>query len=130
MKRMLVALIAGLAIVMPLLSSAAPDDTQRQFIERAREAKKKLTAAQAAEGAERQRMMQEHMAMMREIMAQMQKAKPRGGMTPDQMREWIDEHMKLMNELMGQMMDEHHMMMQGMGEMGGMMGGMHGSGKK
>jgi len=45
----------------------------------------------------------------------MQKAKPGTGMTPEQMREWIDEHLKLMNEMMSQMMDEHHMMMQGMG---------------
>jgi len=70
-------------------------------------------------------MMQEHMKMMQDMMAQMQKAKPAGGMAPQQMREWIDEHMKLMHELMGQMMDEHHMMMQGMPGMG-----MQGMGKK
>ena len=73
-------------------------------------------------------MMQEHMKMMQDMMAQMRKAKPRAGMTPEQMREWIDEHLKLMDEMMGQMMDEHHMMMQGMGSGGGMMGG--GMGKK
>jgi hypothetical protein len=67
-------------------------------------------------------MMEAHMKMMGEVMAQMQKAKPGSGMTPEQMREWIDEHLKLMNEMMGQMMDEHHMMMQGMG--------MPGTGKK
>ena len=65
-------------------------------------------------------MMQEHMKMMQEMMAQMQKAKPAGGMKPEQMREWIDEHLKLMQEMMGQMMDEHHMMMQGMSGMSGM----------
>jgi hypothetical protein len=58
--------------------------------------------------------METHMKMMEDVMAQMQKAKPGPGMTPEQMREWIDEHLKLMNEMMGQMMDEHHMMMQGM----------------
>jgi hypothetical protein len=72
--------------------------------------------------------MQEHMKMMQDMMAQMQKAKPAGGMKPEQMREWIDEHMKLMHEMMGQMMDEHHMMMQGMGQ--GMGSGMQGMGKK
>jgi uncharacterized protein YicC (UPF0701 family) len=104
---------------------AAPDETQKQLIQRTQEAKKKLTAAQAASGAERQKLMQEHVKMMREMTAQMQKAKPRAGMTPEQMREWMDEHLKLMDQLMGQMMDEHHMMMQGMGGMGsgGMMGG-------
>ena len=121
-----IAALAAIALALPVVGTAAPDEAQKQMIERAQEAKKKLAAAQAAKGAERQKMMQEHMKMMQDMMAQMQKAKPRGGMTADQMREWIDEHMKLMNEMMSQMMDEHHMMMQGMGSMGGM----HGSGKK
>ena len=97
---------------------AAPDETQKQLIQRTQEAKKKLAAAQAASGSERQKLMQE-------MTTQMQKAKPRAGMTPEQMREWMDEHLKLMDQLMGQMMSEHHMMMQGMGGMGsgGMMGG-------
>ena len=63
--------------------------------------------------AERQKMMQEHMKMMATMMEQMRGGKPREGMTPEQMREWIDEHLKLMDQMMGQMMDEHHMMMQG-----------------
>ena len=122
MKRMLIAVVTGLAIAMPLVGTAAPDEAQKQMIQRAQAAKQKLAAAQAASGAERQKMMQEHMAMMQGMMTQMQKAKPGGGMSPQQMREWIDEHMKLMQEMMGQMMDEHHMMMQG--------GGMQGMGKK
>jgi len=122
MKRMLIAVVTGLAIAMPLLGTAAPDEVQKQMVQRAQEAKKKLAAAQAASGVERQKMMQEHMTMMQGMMAQMQKAKPGGGMSPQQMREWIDEHMKLMQEMMGQMMDEHHMMMQG--------GGMQGMGMK
>ena len=121
MKRILTAVVAGLAIAMPMLGTAAPDEAQKQMIQRAQEAKKKLAAAQATSGAERQKMMQEHMKMMQGMMTQMQKAKPGGGMSPQQMREWIDEHMTLMQELMGQMMDEHHMMMQG---------GMQGMGKK
>ena len=68
-------------------------------------------AAQAAAGAERQKMMQEHMRMMQDMMAQMQKAKPAGGMAPQQMREWIDEHLKVMDQMMSQMMDAEHMMM-------------------
>lgn len=125
MKRLLIAMATGLAVAMPMIGTAAPDEAQKQFIQRARDAKKKLSAAQAAAGAERQRMMQEHMTMMRDMMAQMQKAKPAGGMSPQQMREWIDEHMKLMEEMLGQMMDEHHIMMQGMPGMG-----MQGMGKK
>jgi len=113
---MLIAVATGLAITIPMLGTAAPDEAQKQLIQRAQDAKKKLSAAQAAAGAERQRMMQEHMTMMRDMTAQMQKAKPAGGMSPQQMREWIDEHLKLMQEMMGQMMDEHHMMMQGVGK--------------
>jgi ribosome-binding protein aMBF1 (putative translation factor) len=115
---MLIALVSGLAIAMPILGIAGQDEVQKQLIQRVQDAKRKLSAAQAASGTERQKMMQEHMKMMQDVTAQMQKAKPSGGMSPQQMREWIDEHMKLMQELMGQMMDEHHMMMQGMSGMG------------
>ena len=124
MKRLLTAAFAGL-MFLNSAAFAAPDETQKQLIQRAQEAKKKLAAAQAASGPERQKMMQEHMKMMQAMMAQTRKAKPRAGMTPEQMREWMDEHLKLMDQMMGQMMDEHHMMMQGMG-----MPGMQGGGKK
>ena len=122
LSKLLIAAIAGIMLTLPLAGSAAPDEAQKQMIQRAQEAKKKLAAAQAAQGAERQKMMQEHMKMMDGMMAQMQQAKPGAGMTPEKMREWIDEHMKLMQEMMGQMMTEHHMLMQG--------GGMQGMGKK
>ena len=118
MKKFLVAALAGITLALPLSGIGAPDESQKQLIQRTQEAKKKLTAAQASSGAERQKLMQEHMKMMREMTAQMQKAKPRADMTAEQMREWMDEHLKLMDQLMGQMMDEHHMMMQGMGGMG------------
>ena len=131
MKRLLIAALAGMTLALPLSGTGAPDETQKQLIQRAQDAKKKLAAAQAAQGAERQKMMQEHMKMMQDMMAQMQKAKPAAGMKPEQMREWMDEHMKLMQQMMGQMMDEHHMMMQGMGAMGMQgRGGMQGMGKK
>jgi hypothetical protein len=114
MKRtLLLATLAGLVFAMPLAGIAAPDESQKQLIQRAQEARKKLAAAQAAHGPERQKMMHEHMKMMQEMMAQMQKAKPRGGMKPEEMREWIDEHLKLMQQMMSQMMDGHHAMMQG-----------------
>ena len=125
MKRFLAAVLAGAMFALPFAAFGGPDESQKMLIQRAQDAKKKLAAAQAASGAERQKMMQEHMQMMQEMMAQMRKAKPREGMSPQQMREWMDEHLKLMDQMMGQMMDEHHMMM---GDMPGM--GMHGMGKK
>jgi ABC-type transporter MlaC component len=112
-KTLLIALMAGLVLALPLAGTAGPDETQKLMIQRAQEAKKKLAAAQAATGAERQKLMQEHMKLMQQMMTQMQAAKPRDGMTPQQMREWIDEHLKLMDQMMSQMMDEHHLMMQG-----------------
>jgi len=122
-----IAAMAAVALTLPLTSMAGPDGSQQAMIQKVQQAKKELAAAQAAAGAERQKMMQTHMNMMQDVMTQMQKAKPGTGMTPEQMREWIDEHLKLMNEMMSQMMDEHHMMMQGM-NMQGM--GMQGPGKK
>jgi uncharacterized protein YicC (UPF0701 family) len=128
MKKLFAAMIASVLFALPLAGVAAPDESQKALIQKAQDAKKKLAAAQAASGAERQKMMQEHMKMMQTMMAQMRKAKPRPDMTPEQMREWMDEHMKLMQQLMGQMMDEHHMMMKGGGMQGN--GGMPGMGKK
>lgn len=116
MKKLFIAILSGAALALPLAGIGAPDEAQKQLFQRAQEAKKKLSAAQAASGAERQKMMQEHMKMMQTMMAQMQKAKPRDGMSPEQMREWIDEHMKLMHEMMGQMMGGQQMVMQGMGK--------------
>ena len=113
MKKLLVAALLGLSVAMPLTVLAAPDETQKMLIQRTQEAKQKLTAAQAAKGAERQKLMQEHMKLMQDVTTQMQAAKPRESMTSQEMREWIDEHMKLMNQIMGQMMEEHHMMMMG-----------------
>lgn len=106
--------LGAVLIALPLASVAGPDAAQQALIQKVQQAKLELQAAQAASGAERQKMMESHMKMMSEVMAQMQKAKPGTGMAPDQMRDWIDEHMKLMNEMMGQMMNEHHLMMQGM----------------
>lgn len=122
MRKLCASAIAAFVIVLPFAGLAAPDETQKQLIQRSQEAKKRLAAAQAAQGAERQKMMQEHMRLMQDMMAQMQKAKPSAGMSPEQMREWIDEHMRLMQEMMSQMMGGHQMMMQG--------GGMQGMGKK
>ena len=127
MKKLFAATIASVLLALPFAGVAAPDESQKALIQKAQDAKKKLAAAQAASGAERQKMMQEHMKMMQATMAQMQKAKPGAGMSPEQNREWIDEHLKLMREMMSQMMGEQQMMMQG-GGMG--MQGMQGMGKK
>ena len=93
---------------------AGQDEAQRQITQRLQEQKRKLAAAEKAQGAERDKLMQAHMKMMQETMSKMQAMKPRDGMTPKEQKEWMDEHQKLMEQMMGQMMTEHHMMMQGM----------------
>ena len=114
LTRVVAITLGAVFTALPLSVTAGPDSNQQAIVQNAQQAKKELAAAQAATGAERQKMMEAHMKMMSEVMTQMQKAKPDAGMAPGQMREWIDEHMKLMNEMMGQMMGEHHLMMQGM----------------
>ena len=116
MKRVLIAIATSALIGLPFVSQAAPDEAQRQMIQRIQEQKQKLAAAQAAQGAERQKLMAEHMKMMQGTMGKMQAMKPRADMSPKEKDEWMAEHQKLMEQMMGQMMDEHHMMMQGMGK--------------
>ncbi len=112
MKTLLTILVAAAVAVLSLGVYAAPDENQRMMTQQLMQSKQKLAAAQAAQGAERQKMMQEHMTMMQKTMGEMQKMKPRDNMTPAEQKEWIAEHQKLMDMMMGQMMDEHHLVMQ------------------
>jgi len=112
MKTFVTILIAAAITAFSLGASAGPDESQRMMTQQIMQAKQKLAAAQSAQGAERQKMIQEHMAMMQKTMGQMQAMKPGANMTPAEQKEWIAEHQKLMELMMGQMMDEHHLMMQ------------------
>ncbi len=116
MNKTIVVVVTSALLALPLAAWAGPDAAQQQLIQRAQEAKKKLAAAQAAKGTERQKLMQEHMKMMQGTMEKMRDMKPKAGMTPKERDEWTAEHQKLMDEMMGQMMQEHHMMMQDMGK--------------
>lgn len=113
-------MIAAIAVCslgfLSVSAIAAPDEAQRQMIQRVMEAKKKLQQAEAAKGTERQKLMEEHMKMMNETMGKMQAMKPKAGMSMQEHEEWINQHQKLMEDMMGQMMEEHHMLM----KMGGM----------
>ena len=96
----------------PLAAFAGQDEAQRQITQRLQEQKQKLGAAEKAHGAERDKLMRDHMKMMQETMGRMQTMKPRDGMSPQEQKDWMAEHQKLMDQMMGQMMAEHHMMMQ------------------
>jgi Flp pilus assembly protein TadB len=65
-----VALIALAAV--PLATFAGQDEAQRQITQRLQEQKLKLAAAEKAQGAEREKLMQEHMKMMQQTMTKMQ----------------------------------------------------------
>lgn len=96
---------------MSLSASAGQDEVQRQITQRVLQAKQKLEAAEAAKGSEREKLMDEHMKMMHDVMGKMEAMKPKAGMSMEEHEAWINEHQKLMEELMGQMMKEHHMQM-------------------
>lgn len=108
-------MIATLAVCsisfLSVSAIAAQDEFQRQMTQKVMQAKQKLKAAEAAKGAERNKLMGEHMKMMHDNMGKMQAMKPKSGMTMQEHEEWINEHQKLMDEMMSQMMEEHHMMM-------------------
>lgn len=95
---------------------AGPDSFQLEMNRRVMQAKQKLQQAEAAKGAERQKLMGEHMKMMQETMGKMQAMKPKAGMTMQEHEDWINEHQKLMEQIMEQMMGEHHLLM-GAGDM-------------
>ena len=121
MKRRTLSLLAITLAVAPLFVRAAPDEAQRALLQRAGEARSKLDAATQAQGAQRERLMREHMEAMRTMMQQATAARPGPSATAAELREWIDEHMKLMDQMMAQMMDGRGMMMmaphQGAGKM-------------
>lgn len=113
MRRTFLAAAIALAMASPLLVQAAPDEAQKQLMQRSAEARNKLDAAKKIQGAERDRLLQEHMDLMGEMMKQMHSARPGPNATTQQLREWIDEHLKVMNQMMSQMMEGERMMMGG-----------------
>jgi len=90
---------------------AAPDLFQQQINQQFIQSQQKLKEAEAAKGAERQKLMGEHMKMTHEAMDKMQAMKPKAGMSMQEHEDWINEHQKLMDQVMRQMMEEHHMLM-------------------
>lgn len=110
-KQLISAMILGIAAVTAVY--AGPDENQRQLIQQVQEQKIKLKTVEAAKGAERQKLMDQHMKVTMEIMGKMRAMKPKAGMTVKEQEEWIAEHQKLMEQVMGQMMDEHHLLMMG-----------------
>ena len=114
MKRLIAAAALIAFAAFPLATFAGQDEAQRQITQRLQQQKLQLVAVEKAQGAERDKLMQEHMKMMQDTMGKMQAMKPRENMTAQEQKEWMGEHQKLMEQMMGQMMTEHHILMQGM----------------
>lgn len=94
-----------------LTASAGQDAFQQQMTKELHESKRKLKAAEAAEGKERQRLMGEHMQTLHETMQKCRELKPRAGMSDQERTEWYAEHQKLMDQMMEQMTESHQAMM-------------------
>jgi uncharacterized protein HemX len=110
-KLIATAFIASLGFTVTSAIAGGPDIVQQQLNQQFTESQQKLKEAEAAKGAERQKLMGEHMKMMHEAMSKMQEMKPKADMTMQEHEDWINEHQKLMDKVMGQMMEEHHMLM-------------------
>lgn len=108
-------MIATLAICgIGFLSASAiagQDEFQRQLTQRVMQAKQKLEQAEAAKGPERQKLMGEHMQMMKENMEKCRAMKPKAGMSEKEREDWFNEHQKIMQEMLDQMAEENRMMM-------------------
>lgn len=121
----IIATFAVCGIVFFSVSAVAgQDESQRQMMQSIMQSQQMLQQAEAAKGAERQKLMSNHLNMMQGIMGKMQVMKPGAGMNMQDREAWFNEHQKLMGEIMGQMMGEQHMLMD-MGNMPMGMGGMN-----
>ena len=114
MKKSSLALATFLA-VMALPSSVLglpPYLDMDRLLKKSEEAQKKLMQAEQAQGSERQKLIQEHMAMMDAIMRKMQDIKPTKDMTMQEHEELIARQREILEQLLGQMMKEHHMLLE------------------
>ena len=103
-------LLALLGVALP--GRAAPDEVQQQILQYFRQSQKTLVQAEEAEGAERARLIAEHMQAMEEALAKISAARPHPDMTPHEQSEWIAEHVRLMDQLMQQLIVQYSLMLQ------------------
>jgi hypothetical protein len=90
---------------------AGRDFFQEQLIQNLQVTKQKLKQAEAAKGAEQQKLMAEHSQMLHDNMVTCREMKPKAGMTESERDEWFVEHQKIMDDLMSQMMEEQKLAM-------------------
>lgn len=108
----LVIALSGAFLASPDLLAGRPNEDVLTMQQRLQDAQQKLDQAGKAQGADRNKFMQEHMKMMEQNMKEMQAMQPRKDMTMAEHEQWMTEHQNMMNTMMRQMMQEHHMMME------------------
>lgn len=104
------AFIASLSL-STMCAMAGPDSMQQDLMRKVQASQQKLKLAQAANGAEQQKLMGEHMQMLHDDMKACREMKPKAGMTESERDAWFTEHQKVMDDMMSQMMEEHKMKM-------------------
>ncbi len=115
MKNKTLLSMIAMSVFLPTATWAGPDPAQRLLQERMHESQKKLEQAEQAKGAERERMMQEHMKTMDENMKRMRDmTPPKSGMSVKERDEWMMEHQKIMQMIMDQVKREHDLTMKTM----------------
>ncbi len=111
LNKLITAFLVGGIGLLSVSAWAGPDFQQKQLYQNIREAEMKMKEAEVAKGAERQKLLAQHLKMMKDVMDKMKAMKPKPDMTMQEHEEWIDEHQKLMESIFGQMMKEQHMLM-------------------
>jgi Ni/Co efflux regulator RcnB len=109
-KLLISVLLINFSLAAPL-AIAGPDAFQQQMTQQLLKAKQKQKEVEAAKGAERQKLMDEHMTMLHASMQKCAAMKPKAGMSEQERDEWYSEHQQLMDQMMEQMMQDHRMMM-------------------
>lgn len=111
MKKAYAIAILTTLMTFSVTAFAVPDEAQRQMTQRIQEQKMKLKDAENAQGAERDRLMIEHMTMMEETLKKMHAMNPQDGLSIKEHLEWIAEHQSLLDQIFEQMVDEQHLLM-------------------
>ena len=105
------AFIASLGFTATSAIARGPDFEQQRLMVQVLQARQKLQQAEAAKGAEQEKLSGEHMQMLHDDMKACREMKPKAGMTESERDAWFAEHQKIMNNMMTQMMEEQKVKM-------------------
>jgi hypothetical protein len=101
-----------MAVLLPLTCFAEIHPLQQQVEQQLAAAEATQEAAAKATAGVRQKLIGEHMQMLRQALQQMEEAKPQAGVSVQEHDEWIAEHQKLMDEVLQQMIKDQELLAQ------------------